>query len=169
MSSARSVAKELVRLSLSGPVPDPLTPYRLQALLYYAQAWSLVLRDSELFPDDIQGTADGPSVPAVAAAIEECPESRLVCSRTFDQDPRVDAEDETVFLEHLWMAYGYFSPSGLLASIENEPPFLKRARSTAVVWSPRTTSASPSRGDQESRRRWTRTAARGRSKRRLPS
>jgi len=125
MSSARSVAKELVRLSLGGPVPDPLTPYRLQALLYYAQAWSLVLRDSELFPDDVQATADGPSVPSVAAAIEERSESRPVCSRTFDQDPSLDAEDETVFLGRLWMAYGYLSPSGLLAAIQSEPPFLK--------------------------------------------
>jgi len=32
MSSARSVAKELIRLSMSGPVPDPLTYLRLQSL-----------------------------------------------------------------------------------------------------------------------------------------
>lgn len=125
MSSARSVAKELVRLSLGGQVSDPLTPYRLQALLYYAQAWSLVLRDSELFPDEITAVADGPSVPAVAASVAERPEARLVCSRAFDQDPCLDDEDEAVFLHHLWAAYGYLSASGLFASIQGEPPFLK--------------------------------------------
>src|SRR4051812_2400511 len=105
MSSARSVAKELVRLSLGGPVPDPLTTYRLQALLYYAQAWSLVLRDSEIFPDDIHGGADGPGVPAVAEAdATASPGSRLVCSHAFDQDPRLDDDDEVVFLGHLWAA-----------------------------------------------------------------
>ena len=62
MSSARSVAKELVRCSLSEQVPDPLTYSRLQALLYYAQGWSLVLRNSEFFPEEIVYTPDGPAV-----------------------------------------------------------------------------------------------------------
>ena len=49
-----SVAKELVRLSFAGDEKDPLTNLRLQKLLYYAQAWSLVLRESELFPEEIE-------------------------------------------------------------------------------------------------------------------
>jgi uncharacterized phage-associated protein len=125
VSSAKSVAKELVRLSLTGSLPDPLTPYRLQALLYYAQAWSLVLRDSEIFPDEILGTSEGPCVPAVAASAESHPEAELVCPRAFEEDPRLDDEDEAVFLGHLWAAYCYLSPSGLFALIEGEAPFLK--------------------------------------------
>jgi uncharacterized phage-associated protein len=111
MSSARSVAKELVRLSLSGPRPDPLTPFRLQVLLSYAQAWSLALRGSEVFPDDIRDKPEGPEVPAIVVALLDCPE--IVCSRAFDEDPRVDDEDEAVFLGHLWAAFGRLSPSGL--------------------------------------------------------
>ena len=37
------LAKELAKLSLSGDERDPLTSLRLQKLLYYAQAWSLVM------------------------------------------------------------------------------------------------------------------------------
>jgi uncharacterized phage-associated protein len=132
VSSARSAAKELVRLSLAGPLPDPLTPYRLQALLYYAQAWSLVLRDSEIFPDEILGAAEGPSVPAVAAAATTHPEGRHVCSRAFAEDPPLDDEDEASFLGHLWAAYCYLSPSGLFASIQGEPPFLKAKKESTL-------------------------------------
>jgi uncharacterized phage-associated protein len=131
MSSARSVAKELVRLSLTGPLPDPLTPYRLQALLYYAQAWSLLLRDSELFPDDILSAAGGPSVPAVAASITAHPDARHVCSGAFAEDPPLE-EDEALFLGHLWAAYAYLSPSGLFASIQGEPPFLKAKQESTL-------------------------------------
>src|SRR5258708_40323860 len=65
MFRALSVAKELVRLSFAGDEKDPLTNLRLQKLLYYAQAWSLVLRESELFPEEIQAWRWGPVVPAV--------------------------------------------------------------------------------------------------------
>jgi uncharacterized phage-associated protein len=132
MSSARSVAKELVRLSLTGQLPDPLTPYRLQALLYYAQAWSLLLRDSELFPDEILGAAEGPSVPAVAASTTAHPEAKHLCSQAFAEDPPLDDEDEAFFLGHLWAAYAYLSPSGLFASIEGEPPFLKAKQESTL-------------------------------------
>jgi uncharacterized phage-associated protein len=132
MSSARSAAKELVRLSMSGPLPDPLTLYRLQALAYYAQAWSLVLRDSELFPDDIECAGDGPSVPAIADAVEEHRDGRFVCSRAFDQDPPLDDNDEALFLTYLWLAYGFLSPSGMLASIQEEAPFLKAKKESTM-------------------------------------
>jgi uncharacterized phage-associated protein len=131
MSSARSVAKELVRLSKCGQVPDPLTSYRLQALLYYSQAWSLVLRDSEIFPDQIVCLEDGPAVPSFASVAEGAG-SRLVCSTAFDQDPALDQEDEALFLGHLWGAYGYLSPSGLFASMQKEPPFLKARKELAT-------------------------------------
>ena len=38
---------------------------KLQKLVYYAQAWSLVWTDRALFNDDLQAWADGPVVPAL--------------------------------------------------------------------------------------------------------
>jgi uncharacterized phage-associated protein len=125
MSSAKAVAKELVRLSLRGSVPDPLTWFRLQCLLYYAQAWSLVVRHSELFPEEIECSADGPIVPEIPddrATLTAC---RVLRPESFDQEPPLDDEDEATFLAHLWETYGYLSPSGLFASIQAESPFLK--------------------------------------------
>jgi uncharacterized phage-associated protein len=94
-------------------------------LLYYAQAWSLVSRNSELFPEEIECSADGPVVPEIRddpAAVTAC---QVVRREFFDQEPGLDDEDEATFLLHLWEAYGYLSPSGLFASIQAEPPFLK--------------------------------------------
>ncbi len=125
MSSAKAVAKELVRLSMSGPAPDPLTYTRLQSLFYYAQAWSLVLRNSELFPEEIECLPEGPVVPEIRddrATVMAC---RVVSPESFDQEPGLDDEDEATFLLHLWAAYGDLSPSGLFSSIQAEPPFLK--------------------------------------------
>jgi uncharacterized phage-associated protein len=124
MSSAKSVAKELVRFSMSGPMPDPLTYYRLQSLVYYAQAWSLVLRDSELFPDEMNCSQEGPVVPAILHA-REGPDWQVVRPTSFDQEPNLDEEDEALFLRYLWAAYGSLSPSGLFTSIQEEAPFLK--------------------------------------------
>lgn len=41
----------------------PLTTIKLQKLVYYCQAWSLVWDDSPLFDDEIQAWANGPVVP----------------------------------------------------------------------------------------------------------
>ena len=60
MSQLLAVAKLLVELSLSGDEKDPVTNLRLQKLLYYSQAWSLVIRGSELFSDDIEAWCWGP-------------------------------------------------------------------------------------------------------------
>jgi uncharacterized phage-associated protein len=124
MSSVRAVAKEFVRLSMRGPVPDPLTWFRLQSLLYYAQGWSLVSRNSELFPEEIECLPEGPTV----AEIRDDPANVTTCQVVrrdfFEQEPGLDDEDEATFLHHLWEAYGSLSPSGLYASIQAEPPFL---------------------------------------------
>lgn len=40
-----------------------MTAMKLQKLVYYAQAWSLVWDDNALFPEEIQAWANGPVVP----------------------------------------------------------------------------------------------------------
>lgn len=41
----------------------PMTTLKLQKLCYYAQAWSLVWDDAELFPEDFEAWANGPVCP----------------------------------------------------------------------------------------------------------
>src|SRR5690242_14794168 len=42
-----------------------MTAMKLQKLVYYAQAWSLVWDDEPLFPEEIQAWANGPVVRAL--------------------------------------------------------------------------------------------------------
>ncbi len=42
-----------------------LTPLKLQKLLYYSQAWSLVWQEKPLFDDDFQAWANGPVNPTL--------------------------------------------------------------------------------------------------------
>jgi uncharacterized phage-associated protein len=57
--SAHDVAKYILKHK------RPMTPMKLQKLLYYCQAWSLVWDSERLFDERIEAWAFGPVVPAV--------------------------------------------------------------------------------------------------------
>lgn len=44
-------------------VSGPMTAMKLQKIVYYAQAWSLVWEERPLFPERIEAWANGPVVP----------------------------------------------------------------------------------------------------------
>lgn len=46
----------------------PMSTWKLQKLVYYSQAWSLVWDNERLFDDEIQAWANGPVVPALYKA-----------------------------------------------------------------------------------------------------
>jgi uncharacterized phage-associated protein len=133
MSSAKSVAKELIQLSLlPEPIPELLTHYRLQCLDYYAQAWSLVLRDSELFPDEIECLEEGPAVPAIREALHNGPLGHIVKLIPFELEPVLDQEDEAQFLSCLWASYNNLYTSGMWTLMQAEGPF-RAARERAAT------------------------------------
>ena len=59
MASALDVAAYI--LSKAGP----MTAMKLQKLVYYSQAWSLVWDEEPLFPERIEAWANGPVVPSL--------------------------------------------------------------------------------------------------------
>lgn len=124
MSQALSVAKKLVRLSLSGIEPDPLTNLRLQKLLYYAQAWSLIVRASELFPDDLEAWRHGPVVPTVYRALPDCQGANQIAPDAFSEVPDLE-EEEAEFVERVWEAYNEFSALRLSRMTHDEMPWRK--------------------------------------------
>ncbi len=118
-----SVAKELARLSLSGREPDPLTHLRLQKLLYYAQAWSLVIRDSELFPEIIEGWRFGPVVPAVFNHLPDGRKAGEIDAMHFEGVPELP-ESEKDFVRCVWEAYKGYSATALADQTHREQPYL---------------------------------------------
>jgi len=61
MASVHDVAKYLLNTHGS------MSAMRLQKLLYYSQAWSLVWEERPLFDEPIEAWANGPVVPAIYA------------------------------------------------------------------------------------------------------
>lgn len=62
MVSALDVAAYILREK------GPMTAMKLQKLVYYSQAWSLVWDEEPLFVEDIQAWANGPVVPELFQA-----------------------------------------------------------------------------------------------------
>jgi uncharacterized phage-associated protein len=124
VSQVFSLAKELVKLSLAGDEPDPLTHFRLQKLLYYAQAWSLVLRETELFPEEIRAWKNGPVVDEVYRALPDGRCAVCVPPEAFASAPDLGPED-AAFLKSFWEAYSEHSASQLYRMTHQEMPWRK--------------------------------------------
>jgi uncharacterized phage-associated protein len=124
VSQVLSLAKELVKLSLQGDESDPLTHFRLQKLLYYAQAWSLVLRETELFPEEICAWKNGPVVEEVYQQLPDGRCAACIPENAFDSAPDPEPED-AAFLKHFWDAYSGYSASQLFRMTHAEMPWQK--------------------------------------------
>jgi uncharacterized phage-associated protein len=124
VSQVFSLAKELVKLSLAGEEGDPLTHFRLQKLLYYAQAWSLVIRETELFPEEIRAWKNGPVVEEVNRKLPDSRCAACVPEDAFADAPDLEAED-AAFLKSFWEAYSEYSASQLYRMTHSERPWQK--------------------------------------------
>lgn len=129
MSLALSVAKDLVRLSLAGTDKDPLTDLRLQLLLYYTRAWFLIVRESELFPEDMEAGPRGPVVPEVSRHISDpVGTDAPLTLEPFNQAPDLPPL-EADFVRSVWMAY-HSLPTRQLARMAHDEMHLQRIRET---------------------------------------
>jgi uncharacterized phage-associated protein len=125
MASAYEVARYLVRLAAHDEEPDYLTNRRLQKLLYYAQAWSLAMRDKPLFDDRIEAWASGPVVPSVCDRFEGL-WRRVLLPDDVEEERVIEMEpDEVDFVASVWESYKAFSPSRLREMTREEDPWRK--------------------------------------------
>ncbi len=121
MTTALSVAKEFIRLSHAGDEPQPLTPLSVQKLLYYAQGWSLVIRDSDLFTEPIRAMKSGPVIRAVWKAL---PKDATALAGA-DAAGRLPLdEEEAAFVKAVWEVYGQYAPGRLTEMTRGERPWL---------------------------------------------
>jgi uncharacterized phage-associated protein len=100
---------------------DVISPLKLQKLVYYAQAWSLVLKDKPIFLDEIEAWVHGPVVHRVWEAYkdyryESIPEP---------EEPLPNFTDEQLeVLDEVWEAYGELSAKRLESLTHSEPPWI---------------------------------------------
>lgn len=124
MPSANAVARELVLRSLSDEGPGRMTHKRLQKLLYFAQAWSMALRDSELYPEDVEAWPNGPVVLEVYEKLKQRPTGEQIDESAFC-DVYALERDEAEFVRHFWDDYKRYSQEDLVAMTHREPAYLK--------------------------------------------
>ena len=118
--SALTAAKHLVALAAADDDSEFLTPLRLQKLLYYAQGWSLALRDRPLFKEPIEAWVWGPVVDDVFQAYKKLGRSGI------EPDPNDEYElsqEDQELLDRIWDTYSEHSAISLSRMTHSEPPW----------------------------------------------
>ncbi|MCK5416206.1 DUF4065 domain-containing protein [Candidatus Parcubacteria bacterium] len=103
-----------------------LTNKKLQKLLYYSQAWSLVLRDKQLFKEDFQAWVHGPAIPEVYKEYKNFGSSVIdVDIAEDDTDLKKLTLDDKKLLDEIWKIYGKYDVSYLELLTHSERPWQK--------------------------------------------
>jgi uncharacterized phage-associated protein len=97
-----------------------ITNKKLQKLLYYAQAWSLVFNDKKIFDAPIEAWVHGPAIQEVYSAYKEFGFGNITSSVNEND---VLAPEEKRVLEDVWKAYGKFDADYLEILTHNEAPW----------------------------------------------
>ena len=100
---------------------DTISPLKLQKLVYYAQAWSLVFRNEPLFFQDIEAWVYGPAIRDVWH------EYKPYHYRDIPPPEELEikfAKDEVEVLEEVWDTYGELSARHLKELTHSETPWL---------------------------------------------
>ena len=120
MYSALDIAKWFL-CAVDREAGDSITHLKLQKLLYYAQAWSLVLEENPIFYEEIQAWMHGPVVSEVydvysIYGYKEIPKP--------DDYPNIDRNYEEV-LEEVMKTYGIYQAKYLEQLTHSEKPWLE--------------------------------------------
>ena len=97
----------------------PMTTWKLQKLVYYSQAWSLVWDDDVLFPEEIEAWANGPVVRELYDVHRG--KYRLSCLGNGHADTLTEDQRETV--DAVLEFYGDKSPQWLSDLTHMEAPW----------------------------------------------
>jgi uncharacterized phage-associated protein len=98
-----------------------LTTIKLQKLVYYCQAWSLVWDEKPLFTQKIEAWANGPVVPAL---FQEHKGRYSVPKNGISGDVRRLSQDQKDTIDGVLSHYGAFTASDLVQLTHSEEPWL---------------------------------------------
>lgn len=101
-----------------------ITNKKLQKLLYYAQAWSLVLNDKKLFNEKIEAWVHGPAVRDVYVEYKKFGFGPITESVSDDVVAKIP-EDTKSFLDQVWSVYGKRDAAYLEYLSHSEIPWQK--------------------------------------------
>lgn len=128
MASARDTAAYLTHLAQSGEERDPLTPLRLQKLLYYVQGWFLAVRKVPAFPERIEAWAHGPVVPDIYHELKQFGGKSFVIDIDALSPVPDLSDDERSIADEVWESYKDYSASKLREMTHREEPWVNARR-----------------------------------------
>ncbi|MDP3697934.1 MAG: DUF4065 domain-containing protein [Candidatus Taylorbacteria bacterium] len=99
-----------------------LSNKKLQKLLYYAQAWSLVLNDKKIFNDKIEAWVHGPAIPLVYLEFKKFGFNDIKM-KVNENDLESLSEKDKKVLDEVWRVYGKFDADYLELLTHNETPW----------------------------------------------
>lgn len=101
---------------------ENITHLKLQKLIYYAEAWSLALRDTSLFNEDFQAWAHGPVLRSVYDRFNGSAWMALAAP----EGDIADLDEDTVeLLEDILESYGEMGAKQLEELTHSEEPWLE--------------------------------------------
>lgn len=109
-----------------------LSNKKLQKLLYYSQAWYLVIKNQKMFSDDIEAWIHGPAIPSVYARFKEFGANDInieVDSSEFESL----SGDEKALLDAVWAVYGKYDANYLEVLTHSEEPWLEARKNLSPV------------------------------------
>ena len=107
---------------------SPLSTSKLQKLVYYSQAWSLVFDDRTLFDEPIEAWANGPAAPClfeIHQGIYEIDQSFCLPGASSNLDSMA-----TATIDEVLRAYGHLSADDLVTLTRSERPWLEARKGT---------------------------------------
>lgn len=104
----------------------PITNKKLQKLVYYAQAWSLVFNDKKLFNEKIEAWVHGPAIKSLYIKYKGFGFSPIQKEADTSLIKVISPEDKKI-LDEVWSVYGGLDPDYLEMLTHDEAPW-KNAR-----------------------------------------
>ena len=102
----------------------PMTTWKLQKLVYYSQAWSLVWDDDVLFPEEIEAWANGP----VVRALYHAHRGKYRVSRLPGGEAEALTDEQRETVDAVLEFYGDKSPQWLSDLTHMEAPWQSARR-----------------------------------------
>lgn len=108
------------------------TNKKLQKLMFYAQAWSLVLNDKKLIDDKFEAWIHGAAIPALYGRYKKFGFNDI--SEDFDESEFsvLDAKDKEI-LDLVWEVYGKYDADYLEVLNHSEAPWQKARQNTSPL------------------------------------
>ncbi len=119
---ASSIAEFFIQKSNLSSPRKVITNKKIQKLVYYAQAWSLVINKRPIFDEKIEAWVHGPAIKSLYDrykefsfnAIKKEPDSALI---------NLITEEDRKILDQVWDVYGKYDSSYLEALTHSESPW----------------------------------------------